>query len=327
MLVDYSRNPNKFALPKYVQYVNSGKNVGLYTKMTIEMAGRLLTSDGAEFAWYDGQEQPSFEGNNESFVFTSYATKRKAFGYVLGELAAEQASWDILAQHGRIMAQRAMTSRTLAALTLLTTSGNYAAANTSAVSSITGVTGKWDVSTTARMDIKRSLDYAANQIALNTLSAVDPSDMILVMSPGCAQKLAVCQEIRDHIKQSPAAEKTVKGPGLGPLNDNYGLPETLYGYPVVVEKTVRVTSRKGATRAASYILSDATPFMVSRPGGLEGVEGSPSFSSCTVFFKEEMTVESKHDKDNRRHVARIVDDYDVVGTALDAAFLFTSAVS
>jgi hypothetical protein len=218
-----------------------------------------------------------------------------------------------------------MTARTQAAVTLMTTAGNWAAAHTSAVSSISGVTGKWDVSTTARRDIKRSLDYAAETIVKATLGAVKQENLMVVMSPGCARRISVCQEIVDYIKGSPAAEKELVKTLSTP--NRFGIPDTLYGYKVVIENAVKVTSRKGATKATSFVLGDTTPFMCSRVGGLEGIEGSPSFSTCQIFMYEELTTEQKHDRDNRRHLGRVVDNYAAKLVAGISGFLFTAAVA
>lgn len=325
LVVDFSRNPKEFALPQYVQYVNVDKNVGRYIEMTVEQAGRLLNADGSDMVWPDGQDAPEGAGNAELFEFKSYITTRYARAFRVGELAAEQAAWDILAQNARITSQLMMTLRTQKVMTLAQTTGNYPSGNTADLAGTNGITGKHDVSTTARKDIKRSLDYGADVIRRNTLGAVKPSDLIYVVSPGYARKVAVCQEIVDHIKGSPDAKKEIED-GLGP-NSQYGLPSKLYGYPVRVEDAVKVTNRRGATKATSYICTDAKPMLVSRPGELQGVEGSPSFSSISLYFKEEMTVWSKHDTDNRNHKGRVVEDYAVVGTALMAAYLFQNAVS
>jgi hypothetical protein len=324
LVVDFSRDPKSFALPEWSLYVPAKKTEGRYVLMTVEMAGRILNTDLADFYWPDEGEAPTGYGNLETFSWESFVTRRYAFPFRMGELAAEQASWDVLASHARYSAQRAMTARTQAAVTVATTSGNYAASHTSAVSSITGVSGKWDISTTARKDIKRSLDHAAEVIFKDTLGAVKPEDLIVVMSPGCAKKIALSQEIVDMVKAGPSAEKEITKT-LSRAN-RFGLPESLYGYKTVIEDAVKVTSRKGATKATSYVLGDSTPFMCSRPGGLEGVEGAPSFSTFHVFLKEEMTVESKHDRDNRRHLGRVVDDYAVKIAAPISGFLFTAAV-
>lgn len=325
LVVDFSRDPKSFALSEWAQYVPVKKTEGRYVLMTNELAARILNTDLADFYWPDEGEAPTGYGNLESFSFQSYVTRRYSIPFRMGELAAEQAVWDVLAHHARYAAQRAMTLVTQAAVTAATNTANYAATNFSAVSSISGVTGKWDVSTTARKDIKRSLDYAAEIIFKASLGAVRPEEIMLVVSPGCARKMSISQEIVDMIKQSPSAEKELTKT-LSRVN-RFGLPETLYGYKVVIEDAVKVTSRKGATKATSYVLDDTTPFMCSRVGGLEGMEGSPSFSTHQVFWKEEMTVESKHDRDNRRHLGRVVNDFAVKPVAPITGFVFTAAVA
>ena len=328
MVVDFSRNADSFPLNKYIQIVPVTKSVGLYTKLGYDEGARILQTSLANFSWADGDDEPSDIGFTDTHEFLPYSCKRYKFGFRIGELAAEQAAWDILAKHGRLKAQQAMTARTQIVTTLLTTSGNWPSANTSAVSSISGVGGKWDISTTARTDIKRSLDYAIDTIRLATNGGVNVGDFMLVMSPACARKISVSQEIVDFIKGSTDAREYIGGK-LGP-NAQYGLPSILYGVPVVIEDTVKVTSRKGATRAASYVLTDTTPFIVSRPGGLTAPTDSnsaPNFSTACLFMLEEMKVESKHDVDNRLHKGRVVENYDVQMTAGVSGFLFTAAVS
>ena len=159
MVVDFSRNPNKFALPNYCQYVPVDKTDGRYMRMTVEVAGRILNVNLAEFLWPDGTEQPMGYPDREKFGFFSYRTERFAFAFTLGQLAVEQAEWDVLAHHARIAAQRCMTARTQAAGTLLQTGANFG--TTADVDAMDGVTGQHDLSTTARKDIKRSFDVAA----------------------------------------------------------------------------------------------------------------------------------------------------------------------
>ena len=326
LVTDYSRNPSKFALASWAQYVPVKNTVGYWTEMTVEMAARLLNADGASEAWPDGNDAPTQHGNLESFEFKPFACQRFAPGFRIGEHSAAQATWDILAQHARHAAQRTITLRTMKAVTVATTAGNYPSAHTSAVSSINGVTGKWDLSTVARQDIKRSLDYAFEQINLSTLGSVTPDQVQVVLSPRCARKMAATQEIKDYIKGSPAAKEDLKT-GLSTKPGFYGLPETYSGYKLVIEDAVRVTSRKGATKAASYVLDETTPFMTSRVGELEGVEGAPSFSTIQVFLYQEMIVESKHDRDNKVHKGRVIDFYDTQMVSNISGFLFTAAVT
>ena len=327
MVVDFSRNPSKFAVNQYCQLVPVKQSIGYYLEMTVEEAGRILNTNLNDLVWPDGNDRPSGTDGTESFQFLAYRCERYAPSARLGDLAIEQASWDIIARHAAIKAQQAMTARTQKAITALTTAGNYASTHTSAVASISGNTGTWAASTTARQDIKRSLNTAADLILTDTLAGVDVEDLVIVMSPTCARKIAECQEIVDHIKGSPDALAQFRGELPGE-NTMFGLPNKLYGWKVIIEKTVKVTSKKGATKVATQVLGSTTPFMCSRPGGLVGIAGAPSFSTATIFVYEtdEMAVETLDDRVNRRKLVSVVDNNAVVLTAPVSGYLFTSAV-
>lgn len=324
LVVDFGRNANDFAVNRYTQIAPVKNNVGLYVLMTVEQAGRILNSDLANFAWYDGQTAPEHNDGTESFQMPSFATKRYNYGFNLGDLSIDQATWDILAQNSRIAAQQAMTGRTQLSITALTTAANYASTHTSDVASIAGNTGKWTLSTTARQDIQRSLHTAANQIKLDTLSAVKENELIVVISPDCARQIRVCQEIVDYIKGSYQALAQVRGELPG-RNVTYGLPDKLYGYELVIEDAVKVTSRKGATKVSSYVLPGTTAFMCARPGSLVAPSSEgPNFSTCTLFMKEEFTVEVERENWHRRTKGRVVEDLQAVMTAPVTGYLFTN---
>lgn len=327
LVVDYSRDIKKFAVNKYTQLVPVEEILGWYLEMTVEEAGRILQTDLSNFEWPDGV--PAREGNDEteSFEFKPFRCKRKQYPALLGDLTIDQASWDILAQHLSIKSRQAMTARTQAAITVFTTTGNYAADHVMTVSSISGNTGTWAASTTARQDIKRSINTAVEKIYDDTLAAVEKDQLQLVINSELAARISECQEIVDYIKGSPDALAEIKGE-LSGQNDNseHGLPSNLYGVPLVVEKTRKVTSKKGATRAVSQVLPTATPFLCARPGELEGVANSPTFSTVTMFIQEEMSVETKRDTDNRRTIGRVVENYTHVMTAPASGVLFQGAV-
>ncbi|MCP4539914.1 MAG: hypothetical protein GY832_22470 [Chloroflexi bacterium] len=126
----------------------------------------------------------------------------------------------------------------------------------------------------------------------------------------------------DYIKGSPDALAQIKGELPGE-NAMYGLPNKLYGFPIIVEKTRKVTSIKGATRAASQILAEDTPFMAARPGALVGVADAPNFSTCAIFAHEEMTVETLRDAPNRRTMGRVVENLVAVMTAPVSGIIFS----
>jgi hypothetical protein len=326
MTIDFSRNEKDFAINSYCQIQPVKLPIGYYRFVTVEEAGRIINIDMSQFAWADGMPRPEGWDGTESFEWRQFRCERYAFPTMLGDLTVDHASWDIRAEYAAKKAQQAMTARTQLAISSYTNAANYDPTHTSNVASIPGNSGPWSASTTARTDIKRSLDVAAQQILQDTLAAVNLNELMLVISPGCARQMAVSQEIVDHIKGSPDALAQIKGELPG-RNAIFGLPDKLYGYPIIVEKTVKVTTRKGAaTTNRAFVLADGTPFMCARPGGLVGVFGAPSFSTLVIFMLEEMTVETIRDVNNRRTSLSVVENYAVVLTAPVSGYLFTGAV-
>jgi hypothetical protein len=324
LVIDFARNIKDFAVNEWCQIVPVKKVIGLYLKMTIEEAGRIQQTNLANFAWPDGADAPKGDDGAESFEFQTYRTERRAFPVRLGDLTIDQASWNITAQHASIKARQAMTARTQLAVTSAVTSGNYDASHRLDVTAITSNSGSWAESTSSRQDIKRSLNTAANLILLDTLNGVRMNDLIVVINPTLAAEMSECQEIVDYLKHSPDALAQVRGELPG-KNVMFGLPDKLYGFPLVVEATAKVTSKKGATRAANYILPTATPFMCARPGGLVGVADSPNFSTHVLFAAEEMTVETLKDVNNRYQVIRVVENVAAYTVAGVSGVLFSNA--
>lgn len=327
LIVDYGRNVADFDINKYCQIIPTKRQQGLYMKMTVEQAGRVVNTNLADFEWPDGDVRPEGRSELESFTFLPYTTKRRDYPYTMGYLTSEQADWNILAQHSRIHAQRAMTARTVFAVAKLQNVNNWSSSHKADVASISGNSGRWDQSTTARSDIKRSLNYAAEQILLDTLGAVKLSDLMLVMGPGTARRICESQEIINAIIQSPDALAQVRGELPG-RNVMFGLPDQLFGFPVIVDPTVRVSTRKLASSTTKAFVWDMSiPIMMARPGGLVGLEGSPNFATAGFFMKEEMTVETFDEPQNRRIVCGIVEDWDFQIISDVSGFAFTTAVA
>lgn len=324
LVVDFARNTKDFAVNKYVQVVPVEQVKGYYLKVTVEEAGRIINSDLSQFVWADGAAAPEGMDGLESFEFFGYETIRRAFPFTMGALTIKQASWDIVAQHASIKARQAMTARTQLAITALTTSGNYDSSHVLDVTTISGNSGPWNQSTTARQDIKRSLNTAAEVILDDTLGAIQLSDLNVVLSSALAKELSECQEIVDYIKGTPDALAQIRGE-LPSRNAFYGIPDTLYGFPILVEATRKVTNKKGATRAVSSVLGKSTPFMCARPGALQGVADAPNFSTCVIFAQEEMTVEQFEDTNNRRTTGRVVENVVAKIVAPASGVLFNNA--
>jgi hypothetical protein len=314
LVVDYSRNPAEFRLSDWWEYKPVDLNVGLYPVMTVEQAGRVTDAEGADALWSDGLPRPSNNNELESFEWHPYRTRRFERGFNVGKITSEEAEWDVIAQNARIQAQRLMTLRTTICVNYALTSSRYLASHVIPdITAVAGITGKLDLSTVARSDIKRLFDYMAQLIHKQTLGAVKPSQCMVVMGPEAARRLAVVAEIREYLQQQQGSEKLVTG-NLGQV-DNYGLPDTLYDYPVVVEDCVRVTTRKGAATTKAYVFPTTAIIMCARPGELEGLDNAPTFSTFSLMLQEELQVESEDDSWNRRSKGSVVDQFDPVMTA------------
>jgi hypothetical protein len=333
LAIGFTRNVNKFALNRYVQIIPVKQTLGYYLNLTAEEAARIVGADAEEFDWPDGSDAPSGVDGTESFEFLPYRCRRMAYAARLGDLASSQAQWAISDQHLAIKAQQAMTRRTMMVVNQLNTTSNYASSHVVAVASLSDSdfganSGTWAASTSTRQDIKRSLNYAATLINRDTLGVVQQNDLILVLNPTSAAVISQTQEIVDVIKQSPVAMAYIKGEGdFRGNNPNaaYGLPAYLYGYEIVVEDAVRVSTQKGATQARGYLWPGANAVLCSRPGGLVGQPNTPNFSTACLFCysPDDMAVETLKDVNNRRTVSRVVDNIDARLTAPASGVIFT----
>lgn len=326
LTVSFSRNVRDFPLAQYVQYRDVQKTQGYYLVIDIEQAGRIVGGNLDEYVWPDGADRPRRNSGTEKFAFHDYRTERYDFDFTLGYKAMNEADWNIRDTEANFKAQLAMTGRTRAVNQVLAATGNWDASHVIDVSTITGNSGSWELSTTHRQDIKRSLNYGRELIRKDTLSTVKKADLNLVFNPVSAARYGESQEIVDYLKGSPEAWNQVKG-REGKYSD-YGIPDTIYGYPIVVEDTVMVTSRRGASSVTrANVMADGTAYLLARPGGLISKAGSgPSFSTCMLFLLEEMTVETLDNTNDRRTEGHVVDDYDVAMTAPVSGFYFQSTI-
>jgi len=322
LIVHYSRNPKDFPLNRYIQLREVSKDSGYYLSITAEEAGRIVGGDLNEFVWPDGAQRPMRNAGWEQFKFSDYKTQRFDYDAVIGYKSANQADWDIKATGAATKAQQAMTARTRAVHDVLYDTGNWDATHVEDVADILTNQGSWELSTTQRGDIKRSLNYAANIIRQDTLAVVRKDDLVLVMNPVTANRIGESQEIRDYIKGSEDAWKEVINQE-GRYSE-YGLPNKLYGYEIVVEDSVMVTSARGATVTREDVMADEIVYMIARKEGLvNAAESGPSWSTAMLFVYEEMTVETFDDDKHRLTEMHICDDFAPVMTSPVSGFYFT----
>jgi hypothetical protein len=328
LVTGFSRNVKDFPLNRYIQQREVSLKSGFYLKITTEEAGRILDSNLSDFVWPDGSDRPQNNDGTEMFSFLPYNTQRYDFPYKLGFEARDQAAWGIVESHEAMKAQQAMTGRTVRVHGVLGNNANWESDHVKDVTTIDGVTGAWDTATSVNKFIQKSINYALDVIIKATLSVVRRKDMVLVMNPNTARSIAVTQEIAEYLKGSRYSLPQLRQ-GDSDGFDEFGLPPKLYGVDTVIEDSTKVTSRRGASaRVADYIMPDGVAYLLARPGGLVAPPGGgPSFSTLSLFLKEDMSVQTFDDEKHRRTEGHVVDDQQPVITASASGFRLTGLLT
>ena len=331
LVVGYSREASTFKLPQYAQYVMAKNNQGLYFVWASRQGARILNNNDADHNWADGDAAPTGLNNLEGGDWYPFLTQRKCYAFTMGQMAVEQASFPLLAAQGGVAAQMAMTARTMLSINALV-NASWGSRHTAAVdngilaSGQNWTTGSVGYSNNPGPNIKLSLQYAATRIMQDTLGTVNYNMLSLIVNPTTAMAMASSTEVQDYLKQSDYARDQIMGTNAR-QNGQWGLPDQLYGVKIVVEDAVRVTSAKGTTDAISYIMPDNAAFLVARQGELAGIEGTRSFSTLQIFFyKDELTVETKFDQDNRRYLGRVISNFVPIMVSNYSGFYFTDVL-
>ena len=321
--VEFTRSVNSFALTRYAQIVPTTKMTGYYLRQ--DVSDNVRVSDQNEFAWPLGNDRPT--GKQNAFDFIQYTTQRYAFPFYIPQETTQQAAWDVVAQHARSRAQLAMTRRTMAAATALSTTANwgsnYVANPNTTAQNFTAVGGNWSSTTSSAPYIQKTIQQVMQLVGYSSGGAVSPNQLIMVISPKIAQVISQSPEVLELVKYNPMSPSYLQG---SDTYSRWGIPPTLFGLAdVVVDDSVKATSKKGATDAFSYVLGDGAYF-VSRPSGLVGVEGANSFSTLQIFAYEDMTVEQFNDPMNRRIEGRVIDNSTCAIVAPVSGYSITSVI-
>jgi len=324
LIVGYSRNVDSFALNRYIQMVQTPKNQAYYLYIDGAAAVRLTNSDLRDIVWPDGQKRPSSDNNVAEFTWNPIATTRKSFEFTVGNLAVEQASWDIVATNSGFQATRAMTARTLAVSTALANASW--GSNTGTATSLGG--GLATSGTATSPVLKKIVNKVVQQIRSATFGAVNAKDIVMLMAPKVAESLSESQEVHSYVKESPFALAQLRGDAPG-QNVNYGLPDVLYKIPVIVDDAYRVTSKRNAsgTSTTAAVYDENVIYFISRPAGLMMPYGGISYSTVQLFVREEMSIEANPDQVNRLTSGYVTDDYGAYVVAPASGYKVTACLS
>ena len=323
LIVSYARDPKKFAVNRYTQVTKVDKQQGKYIRLNPYDQSRLLTLDGSDAVWADGADRPI--NSDVQFEYPLYGTTRKSLGFYVGDLAAQQSAWDVVAAKAAVVASRMMTLQTAVALTALQDTNVMPNATATSLGG-----GKWNAgyndsgAANTHNYFRKGVQTVLADITLATNAVVTADDINVILNPNTAKALGASQEVTDTVKQSPFALESLRTDKNFSL---WGLPSSLFGCgDVIVESTVYTSTNPNSsgTGTQTFVLPDGVIIFAARPGSIEGQMGS--FSTCHGYFKEEMSVETWNDPVNRREVGSVTSDFAYVIAAPASGYLVTAAI-
>lgn len=325
LVVNFSRNPKDFPLPRWASYTPVKRHKGFFLRMNIDQCARVIDPKGNNNIWPRGADAPELTYNLEAFGWMPFSTERYLYGFQLADDAERQGDFSPMTQNNAVEAQRAMTQRTVKAINVALTSGNYDSSHVATATVWGG--GYLNAGTSTDPIFARALLAAYRRIHRDSRGTIKPGDCVVVLSPPAASVISLSAEIRDYMKGSPYALEQLRGDSPN-QNGVWGLPPVYAGFKIVVEDTVYNPHLKGETlQTGEYAFPWHTVGMFARPGGLIAPEGSMSFSTVHVFLKEDMSVEQFDDRINRRMTSRFVDDFSTEVVAPVSGVLITSALA
>jgi hypothetical protein len=340
-LISFMRDSKKWRLNDYIQYVHSTKPVGLYKRLGLDQPVRVVNDEIN--VWADGHKRPRRPDNRLKFETVDFQCIRRTEGFEIGWQAIEHADEKILTMHADMAMNQLMTARTKRVITMLETASNWGG-YTATVQSLNRGAGSWrdasaDPNSTHYLAIKKTLNAAALQIQLNTngvVKATEKGVLRLLISPNVASMISETGEIHDYIKGSPAAKENI----TSGLNSTYNLPDTLYGWEVVVEDAPIVTQNPndseswgseaattGNAPARRYIKNDNSVVAMTRVGGLDGQYGSQSFTTAQIFYVDKELSIKTFDDPKHELTEGFVDEYVVEKLVAPQSGLLITGVS
>lgn len=301
MAIGYVRNPKRAPHLQYVQFVPAPEVLFRWFTIDPDEPIRIVNTD--EQAWSYGDYRPTGKGNVVRGEWLSENIQRWDFPYTLDDQT--QRSWskqglDPKQFYDLISLSKAMVHRSVRIVGKLQTASW--GSNTATVASLIGAAYFWDQSSGTDIDpvtglpmpqfqiIKKTLDRIRRRIDLATNGAIGDDEFNVVIPPKVAIAVAECGEIVNAVKQSVYANKLID-PETGWRNRKWNLPDSYAGFNWVVEDTPRVFVRMAADGTVAsitsgekdYILNDDTCYVCSRPGGIDGGYGMPSFSTVQLY--------------------------------------------
>lgn len=298
----FLRDPSRMAFLRYTQYIPAPGVEFSYMRVDPDEAVRLVDLNAS--AWGYDDYAPTGNGFTPRAEMLTGRIGRNAFPYTIGDQTVK--SW----QNGgvnpqelidKMRMQHAMLHRAVRVVTALQ-NAVWGSANSGTPQSLLGTAAPvyFDQSSGQEMIggapnpnyqiIKKTLQRIKRRINLSTNGMLTGDELIWVIPPVLAEALSTAGEIYEALKQSQYA-----GQLMNPTLRDWNLPPTYAGFTIVVEDTPRclINMNSDGTTVADvtvsaqkdYILSSSssTSYIVSRPGGLDGLYGGTNYSTVQIY--------------------------------------------
>lgn len=328
LMVHYGRDLKASAVNRVAKVTPVKQRRGAYLQFDPLSIARL-TNLPYSTHWPLGGLRPTGHDNKLLFQQQTFSCSRENFNTTLDTTSLDLANWPMLKMHSEILAQRAMTYKAYRVFTTLFTQSLYAATHVVTATVASGGAGFLQSGTTADNRIKNAFDYAARLIQQDTNGAVRFGNLSVVMNSTTALRLSSSRELREYMMQQPGARDliTLKDKQW---NQIYGLPETLYGYRVIVDDTYYNASEQNETGAVPgpVVPDNQIAVCFTDDGEMERPDSlAPSFNTVHLFAFEEFTVEATPDQRNRLTFLDVVMDFDVQVVAPPTGVIITNVFS
>lgn len=344
MAIALVRNPKKFPFLNYMQLVPAPELTFMYFKLHPDDPARLKAVD--EHAWAYDDYAPSGRGTNYNGDWTSSTIRRWAFAWQLGEQTMrvwKKNALDPKMLYDQLTVHKANLHRAQRCIDVVT--GATYEQSASLQTLLGSASAFWDKSSGEEFDgggvanpnfqvIKKSFVAINRRLHLATNGVASLDNMVCIIPPSVAEKLAYAGEIVNLLKQSPYANKLIDDVQYA----KWGIPECLYGVKMVVEDTPRVflnleadgTSIADVTVSSErdYILTGDTVYFGLRPEGMDGGIGMRSFSTWQLYhFEGEVKVQAFSDPENELVKGRVVMQDRELAVATIAGYKLSNVLS
>lgn len=339
----FLRSPEKMPYLRYTQLIPAPEIQFMYYSLDPDVPAALKSFD--EYAWAYDDYRPTGKDFQVRGEWIEARTVRYDFPYTLGEATIrvwQKSGIDPKMLFDRVRANHAALHRAARVVHALTSAAW--GGNTAALNSFLGTVGAgFDTSSGEQylMDgtenpnfqiIKRAFNRVKRRIHLATNGALTGEELVAVIPPVVAEKIAESGEMVEFLKGSPYAKDLTE-----PNVRDWSLPPSYAGFKLVVEDTPRVFINAKAdgtvadvTVAAErdYILNNDEVLFVSRPGGLDGGYGFQNFSTVQCYhFNGEGRVEAFSEPKHELIEGHIVLEDKVVVPAVRSGFRLTDVLS